>query len=577
MFLQKKSEQKNQDRSGQREPRPLWPGVLIVAIQWLVWFIIPLFLPEVMMVGVFVGFLGNIVFFVWWLFFSRRPVVERWGAFVLILAALAATFFLLDESISTGNMGLQFILYSPPVMCLGFIIWAVATRHMALLPRRVTMLISIMLASGIWIFLRSDGLDGAGRPSFSWRWAETQEERLLAQSGEEESIQSTGKIEAGAIAEWPGFRGTNRDGIVSGIQINTDWSKSPPVEMWRRAVGPGCSSFAVLGNLLYTQEQRGEYEVVSCYNLNTGEPVWKHRDEARFYDSHAGAGPRATPAISGGRVYTLGATGIINALDAGDGSVIWSNQDAKDTFAEDLYWAFAGSPLVVDDLLIVSLSGKLLAYDITNGKQRWSGPDGGNSYSSPQLLTIEGVPQVLLMSKSGAISLEPESGKQLWDYPWEISDRILQPALINNSDLLLTREINELRRLRVSLDADQWSVEEQWTSSEVKFNFNDMLVHDGHAYGFDGPYLVCVDLNDGKRIWKGDRYRGWLLLLADQDLILVLSEKGELALVEATPEQFTELSRIKALHGKTWNHPALAGNIILVRNSSEMAAFRLPQ
>lgn len=571
MFLQKKP-----SKSSQRVPRPLWPGVLIVAIQWLLWFILPLIFPEAMIAGVFGGFLGSIAFAVWWLFFSRTPAFERWGAFVMILAFLVGSFYLLDESISTGNMGLQFLIYSPPPVCLGFIIWALATRNLSPQLRKVTMIITIMLTSGFWIFLRSDGLDGNGRPLIAWRWAQTQEEKLLAQDSEERSGLFSEKIAAGAIAEWPGYRGPNRDGVVQGTNINTDWSESVPEEMWRRAIGPACSSFAVLGDLFYTQEQRGEYEVVSCYKLSTGEPVWKHQDEARFYDSHAGAGPRATPAIADGRVYTLGATGIINALDAGDGSLIWSNQDAKDSYAENLHWGFTGSPLVMDDLLIVSLSGELLALEITNGKQRWTGPDGGNSYSSPQLLSINGVPQVLLMSNTGATSLDPLSGKQLWDYSWEISDRILQPALINNSDLLLTREVNELRRVAVSLKADQWSVEEQWTSSEVKFNFNDMVIHDAYAYGFDGPYMVCVDLKNGKRIWKGERYRGWLLLLEDQDLLLVLSEKGELALVEANPDQFIELSQFKAIQGKTWNHPVLVGNILLVRNSNEMAAFRLP-
>lgn len=576
MFMQKNLDQKKTGNSGKREPRPLWPGVLIVAIQWLLWFLIPPIFPEAMMVGVLAGFLGAVALAIWWLFFSRTPVLERWGAFVLILASLVGSFFLLDESISTGNMGLEFLIYSPPPVCLGFIIWALATRKLSPLLRRVTMIITILLTSGFWILLRSDGLDGNGRPIFAWRWSQTQEEKLLAQDSEEGSGLYSGKIEVGAIAEWPGYRGPNRDGVVQGTNINTDWSESAPKEIWRRAIGPACSSFAVLGDLLYTQEQRGKYEVVSCYRLSTGEPVWKHQDEARFYDSHAGAGPRATPAIAEGRVYTLGATGIISALDARDGSLIWSNQDAKDSYAEDLYWAFTGSPLLVDDLLIVSLSGKLLALDITNGKQRWTGPDGGNSYSSPQLLSIDGVPQILLMSGTGTCSLDPASGTQLWDYSWEASDRILQPALINKGDLLLTRELNELRRVTVSLEAEQWSVEEQWTSSEVKFNFNDMVIHDAYAYGFDGPYLVCVDLNTGKRIWKGERYRGWLLLLEDQDLLLVLSEKGELALVEANPEQFIELSEFKAIQGKTWNHPVLVGDILLVRNSIEMAAFKLP-
>ena len=563
--------------SNQQNLLRLWPGIVIVILQWLLRFVIPNIFPGDMalMVGVFSGLLCGVAIVVWWAFFSRAPRTERWGAIVLIIGSLVATSFALDESIATSNMGLMFAIFSIPVMCLAFVIWAVASRYLSMMLRRVTMVMTILLASGLWIFLRTDGMDAELHHEFAWRWAETAEDHLLAKADNKLLPLLADSIAMADEAEWPGFRGANRDGIIHGVRIKTDWFDSPPVEMWRRQVGPGCSSFAIHGNLFYTQEQRGELEIVTCYNLNTGSPVWRHSDSARFWDSHAGAGPRSTPTLSHGRVYTLGGTGILNVLDARNGSLIWSRNAASENAVKVLTWGFTGSPLVVGDVVVISLSGKLVAYDTVNGKLRWSFPDGGNSYSSPHLVTIDGVQQILHISKSGTLSVDPASGKQLWKYPWLIDERILQPALINGGDLLLAGEGFGIRRIKVSHDLGRWTVKATWTSEEMKLNFNDFIIHQGYAYGFDGPSITCIDIQDGKRKWKGNPYRGWLLLLADQDIFLVLTEKGKLALVEANPAKFKELASVPAIEGKTWNHPALAGNVLLVRNSQEMAAFRL--
>jgi outer membrane protein assembly factor BamB len=379
------------------------------------------------------------------------------------------------------------------------------------------------------------------------------------------------------VAIWPGFRGPNRDSIIRGVRIKTDWSASPPVELWRRPIGPGCSSFAVRGTLLYTQEQRGDHEVAACYNMTTGKLVWRHLDAARFWDSHAGAGPRGTPTLKDGRVYSFGATGILNVLDARDGAVVWSRNAASDTDTEIPKWGFTSSPLVVHDAVIVAVEGTLVAYDLATGDLCWSSSDGGTSYSSPHLLTIDGVEQIVLMREVGATSVAPADGKLLWEHAWLGGDRVVQPALTADGDLLINcsgLEIS-LRCIAVALGIDGWNIEERWTSHGLKPNHNDFVVHEGYAYGFNGPRLACIDVKDGKRMWQGGRYGGQLLLLAEQDLLLVVSEKGDLALVMAAPDKLTELARFPAIEGKTWNHPALAGDILVVRNSQEMAAFRL--
>ncbi len=554
----------------------LWPGVFLAILLVVVRFGVSAVMPGSLEVAIFGGLLGGVAILVWWAFFSRAPRIERFGAVVLSIAALIGFPHLTHVSIATGMQGMMFIIYTLPVLSLALVVWAVVTRRLSNTQRRLTMVLTVVSACGVWTLFRSRGITGFGGAQFAWRWTETAEEKLLTRGGDVPVARSPEAVPAASRADWPGFRGPRRDGTVTGLRIETDWTTSPPVELWRRPVGPGCSSFAVRGGCFYTQEQRGEDEIVACYKLSNGKAVWKHRDKARFWDSHAGAGPRSTPALAGGRVYTLGATGILNVLDADSGSVIWSRNAVTDTDTKIPGWGITGSPLVVGHVVIVAVSGTIAAYDIVSGEPRWTGPQGGESYSSPHLFTIDGVPQVLLMSKSGTAAYAPADGTLLWEHPGK-KVRVIQPALTPNGDILLSAgEAKGIHRITVTEASGTWACKEQWTTRRLRPNFNDIVLHKGHIFGFNGPSLVCIDLETGNHVWKGGNYTGQLLLLAEQDFLLVVSEKGELALVNAVSREFNELARFPAVRGKTWNHPALAGDILLIRNSHEMAAFRLP-
>jgi outer membrane protein assembly factor BamB len=562
-----------------RNPLRLWPGIVAAVLLCLARYVLPVVVPGAMVYGVLGGLLGWLVIVVWWAFFSRAPRSERCGAVILMIVAMGATSRIVHQSIATGMMGMMLLIYAVPVLSLAFVVWAVASRRLSDGLRRATMVATILLACGVWALLRTNGISGTGA-ELAWRWAKTPEQRLLARADEPAALPAApAVVETGA--DWPGFRGPHRDGVIPGVRIETDWSKSPPVELWRRPIGPGWSSFAVRGGLLYTQEQRGSDEAVSCYSAATGKPVWRHLDPARFWESNGGPGPRATPTLSNGRVYTFGATGILNALDARNGAVVWSRNAVSDTGKKVPQWGFASSPLVVDDVVIVAAAGRLAAYGLATGAPRWLGPDGGGGYSSPHLLTIGGVAQVLLLSDAGATSVAPADGSVLWKHSWP-GFAILQPALTADGGVLIANGSDGgaglgTRLLAVAHAPGGWTVEKRWTSVALKPYFNDFVVHNGHAFGFDGTILACIDLKDGKRKWKGGRYgNGQLVLLPDQDVLLVVSEEGELALVAAATGQFTELARFPAIEGKTWNHPVLAGDVLLVRNGQEMAAFRLP-
>jgi outer membrane protein assembly factor BamB len=567
-----------QGASVTRKPFRLWPGVTAAVLLVFIRFIFPLFAPDQASFAFLGALAGALLILIWWAFFSRVPHLERWGALLLIAVVLYGTFRIIHPSIQGGMMGFMFPAVSIPTMGLALVAWAVGARRLEAGPRRASLAAVILLASGAWALVRTGGITAEAVSDFHLRWTPTPEERLLAREGSRMGGTAAASQDEGA-ADWPGFRGPLRDGIVHGVKIKTDWAAAPPVEMWRRPVGPGWSSFAVHGELFYTQEQRGEEEVVACYNLATGEPVWKHGDPVRFYESNAGPGPRATPTLSNGRVYTLGATGVVNALDARDGSVVWSRDAAADTGARMPGWGFSGSPLVLDDEVIVAAAGKLVAYDLATGQPRWLGPKGGSGYSSPHLLTIGGVPQILLLSMTGAASVAPADGKVLWEHAWNM-DGIVQPALTADGDVVIGSgsglHESGMRRLACAQGASGWTVQERWTTMGLKPYFNDFVLHHDHAFGFDGSMLSSIDVKDGQRTWKGGRYgHGQLVLLSDQDLLLVLSEQGELALVEAKPDKFTELARFPAIKGKTWNHPVIAGDVLLVRNDQEMAAFRL--
>ena len=559
----------------------LWPGVAAVALQWTLRFVVPLLAPSALALGAMGGLAGGLIVILWWLFWSRAPWRERLGAVGLMALGLIAGRALLDESLATGGMGMLYFMYAVPLLSLAFVAWAVLSRGLSAPARWATMAAAIFVACGVWALLRTGGITGGLDSDFAWRWAPTAEERLLA-AAEGEGRPSQGRRDGSLVAfsegaDWPGFRGPGRDSHVPAQRIATDWSERPPTELWRRPVGPGWSSFAIVGDLLYTQEQRGEEEVVSCYDLATGEPVWRHGDAARFWESNAGAGPRGTPTLSGGRVYTLGATGIVNALDAADGTVIWSRDAASDLGIEVPDWGFSGSPLLIGERVIVGVSGQLAAYDRETGELRWSGLGEGVGYSSPHRATIDGVEQVLYVAGASVLSVAAEDGTLLWEHEWD-GYPIVQPAVTAGGDVLASVDQGSgTRRLAVENGAGGWTVTERWTSIRLKPYFNDFVVHEGHAYGFDGAILAAMELEEGERAWKGGRYgHGQLVLLPDQDLLLVLSERGELVLVRATPDGHDELARFQALEGKTWNHPVLVDDLLLVRNGEEMAAFRLP-
>ena len=570
-----------------REPaaeRSLWPAFVIVALQWLVtfgpgWVAPATFLQGIgMMTGPGLGLLS---LYIWWFFRSRAPRFDRVLGVLLPTVLLVLAGFVLHPSTP-----MFFYVYGLPILCLVFVASIFLTRGRPARTRRLAFAAAMVLATGGWGLLRSEGVDGDMGAQFAWRWQQTSEQRLLAAGtiGRELLPGPAGGGPDTAAEAWPGFRGPARDSVVRGLRVATDWSAAPPQKLWRRPVGPGWGSFAIAGELLYTQEQHGEDEVVTAYHRATGEPVWQHRDKARFWEAMAGTGPRATPSVRGGRLFAVGATGILNALDAATGRRIWSRNIGEDSGGPVPEWGFSSSPLLVDDLVVVVTGAPedkgVVAYDLETGEPRWYGPAGPLTYSSAHLATLGGVRQLLVLSNDGATALKPEDGGVLWQHDWLLPGgaRVVQPAITDAGEVLIGTGFGVgLRSISVENRGGQWQTAERWTSKGLKPYYNDIVLHRGHVYGFDGRIMACVRLEDGQRVWKGGRYgSGQALLLPEQDLLLVVSDRGDVALVQADPQAFKELARIDAIEGKTWNHPVLVDGVLYVRNGEEMAALRLP-
>ena len=458
------------------------------------------------------------------------------------------------------------------------------------------------LAFILWVIVMKPVYNGdMGIYRWKLRFASDADEMLAGISGKSEATdwQTTPH-------DFPRFLGNGYWAEVEGVELATDWKKNPPKEVWRHEIGAGWSGFAIVGKYAITQEQRGDQEIVACYRVDNGELVWTHNDEARFDPADfqgglGGIGPRATPTIRDGKVFTQGATGLVNCLDARTGKLLWTHDTAEETGADVITWGKSGSPLVVDDLVIVNVGApndetaredyntSLVAYDLATGDVRWTAGNRQASYASPIVATLAGERQIVMVNEKYVTAHRVEDGEILWEHPWrdefDSNATTTQPIPLEGDQLFLSKGygVGSSMLKIVKEDEGKFAVETLWDppiKRVMKTKFANTVVRDGHVYGLDDALLSCVRLEDGKVEWKKRRTpefgHGQILLVGD--VILVLSESGELAMVEATPDEYRELGTIQALNSTdaTWNTPAFSPPYLLVRNSSEAACYELP-
>jgi len=382
-------------------------------------------------------------------------------------------------------------------------------------------------------------------------------------------------------AAFPQFLGPSRDGTLPGPALARDWQARPPREVWRVPVGEAWSGFAVARGTAVTQEQHDGEERVVAYDLATGRVRWSHGDAARFATTIAGIGPRATPTIAGGRVFTLGATGILNALELATGRVQWTRNVLEEHRAVSPEWGKSSSPVVLDGRVVISVGGtdghSLVAYDARDGAPAWSAGSDRSSYSTPAVLTLAGRRQLVALNAASLTALDPATGTLLWEQPFPGGQpNVASPVATGPDRVLVSVGYGIGSKSYQVLDRGGSLVASPlWESPRLKSKFANVVVHDGLVYGLDDGVLTCLDPATGDRRWKDGRYGHGQLLLVGA-LLLVQTEDGEIVLVEPAPDALRELGRVRVLDGKTWNPPALAGRLLLVRNDREAAAFQLP-
>ena len=379
---------------------------------------------------------------------------------------------------------------------------------------------------------------------------------------------------------WTNFRGPNRDGRYEEMEVSTAWPVQGPPLLWKQPVGLGFASFVVADKRAYTIEQRRGKETVAAYDIDTGRELWTQSWNAEYKDT-TGDGPRATPTWDDGRIYALGATGELRCLDAKTGAVSWGKNILTDNQAQNLQWAMAASPLVVDDKVIVIPGGSggksVVAYNKLTGAPVWRSQDDRAAYVSPMLVTLAGRRQILVVTASRVFGLAPENGALLWSQSWDtdMGINVSQPIGVDKNRFFISSGYGKGASLvEVTGAGNSFTARNVWENINMKNKFNSSVLHEGYVYGLDEGILTCLDVNTGARKWKGGRYGYGQVILASGHLI-VMSDAGELALVKATPTEYSEVARFSALQGQTWNYPAIAGGRLFVRNANEMAAYKI--
>lgn len=377
---------------------------------------------------------------------------------------------------------------------------------------------------------------------------------------------------AASATDWYQWRGPNRDGVSNEKGWLSVWPEDGPPVLWETSVGIGYSSVSVSDGRVYTMGNSEKMDTVYCLDANTGEVIWRHSYRCTT-KSGGHPGPASTPTVDGKYVYTLSREGHFFCLDANSGVVIWSKHVKKDFGAKSPEWDFASSPLILEDMVIVD-AGRILALDKSTGELVWKTKDYGDTpawdigsygggYSSPIAFQPNDLLRLAVFNSSGVVVLDPKNGRELSIYPWKTAWNVnATTPIVSGDKMFISSGYNTGSKL-FQVSEDKLTV--IWQNKNMRNHFNSCVLWEGHLYGFDETRLRCLDFQTGDVKWSQRGLGKGSLMIADGKLI-IMADRGDLVIAEASPVEFKEISRAKVLDGLCWTVPVLSNGKIYCRN-----------
>lgn len=511
--------------------------------------------------------------------FDSNQVKIRWWPLVLaVLAFGLGQYFIWSGESENHQMRFMSSVGLGILLGLFLLIWIAFISRLAGKTRGILLVLAIGLCALSAFSLEIRGFSGNLVPILAWRFSPKLDETMETTSL---TAKDQGIKQLEGVVDYPRYLGPKGNAVLEGPKLATNWRDNQPELMWRIEVGLGWSAFSVVGNRAVTMEQRGEHEMTVCYDLETGKTIWSHGSKTRHSEPLGGDGPRSTPTIIDGKVYSLGATGVLKCLNFETGELIWSQNILEDHQAEAPPFGVACSPLIDGDRVVVSPGGRnngaIAIYDRHSGKLLMGGGSDPAAYATPVPATLAGRQQYLVFNDRNIVGHDYNTAEVLWSYVWpEGTERCSQPIALSDDRVFVSSGYGiGAKMFKIANDGDKQKATLLWESMRLKAKFSVSFVVDDVIYGLDDGIMTCIDLETGDRRWKAGRY-GHGQMIKVGDIFLILSERGEVSLVEVNPTEYRELAKMKVLSGKTWNHPTLAGNRLIVRNSKEAACLRLP-